>query len=126
AALVIEQPSDATLANALSGSGTLTKNGAGALTYTGNGAAFTGSTPLAAGTLAVDGTLGGALTAASGTTLAGTGTVGSTTLQNGATLSPAGAGVGTLNVNGDLGFAPGSTYRVDATPAGQNDLVRVS
>ncbi|MBV7499611.1 autotransporter outer membrane beta-barrel domain-containing protein [Achromobacter sp. ACM05] len=82
-------------------------------------------------------------------TLAGTGNVGMTTLESGATLSPGtaassnhvmimaapganmsvnptGAQIGTLTVNGDLTFKPGSTYRVDATPDGKSDRVNVT
>ncbi len=82
-------------------------------------------------------------------TLAGTGNVGMTTLESGATLSPGtavsskhvmmmvapganmsvnptGAQIGTLTVNGDLTFNPGSTYRVDATPDGKSDRVNVT
>ncbi len=82
-------------------------------------------------------------------TLAGTGNVGMTTLESGATLSPGTAAssnhvmmmvapganmsvnptaaqIGTLTVNGDLTFKPGSTYRVDATPDGKSDRVNVT
>ncbi|WP_313696463.1 autotransporter domain-containing protein [Achromobacter sp.] len=82
-------------------------------------------------------------------TLAGTGSVGMTTLESGATLSPGtavssnhvmmmgapganmsvnptGAQIGTLTVNGDLTFNPGSTYRVDATIDGKSDRVNVT
>ena len=80
-------------------------------------------------------------------TLAGSGTVGDTTLESGATLSPSAAApmnnmmmmpnvnsvivappspIGTITVNGDLTFKPGSTYRVDATADGKKDRVIVN
>ncbi|MET0544350.1 MAG: autotransporter domain-containing protein [Variovorax sp.] len=126
ASLVIDQASDATMANALSGSGSVAKNGAGALRYTGNGNAFAGATQLNAGALIVNGTLGGTLAVANGATVGGTGTVGSTTLASGAAISPGDNGVGALNVNGNLTFANGSRFLVDATPAGTADQLRVS
>ncbi|OZI30767.1 hypothetical protein CAL29_22530 [Bordetella genomosp. 10] len=107
------------------GAGTTTLNGAS--TYTG------ATTVDAGGVLVVNGSLASAVQVGSGATLAGTGTVGSTTLASGATLSPgamsaAGASsIGTLTVNGDLTFAQGSTYAVQADPAGSaSDLVHVT
>lgn len=84
-------------------------------------------------------------------TLAGTGEVGPTTLEKDATLSPSASvksnnmsggiifppggsvgvippspQIGTITVEGDLTFKPGSTYRVDATADGKSDLVKVN
>lgn len=85
-------------------------------------------------------------------TLAGEGDVGPTTLTSGSTLSPGTAATsshimmagmslapgatmvmipstsptGTITVNGDLTFKPGSTYRVDATADGKSDRVTVN
>lgn len=56
AALVLQQAGDATMANAINGTGTLTKTGAGALNYTGTGS-LSGPTTVAQGTLAVNGSL---------------------------------------------------------------------
>jgi fibronectin-binding autotransporter adhesin len=125
AALAIDQASDATFANTLSGNGSLLKRGTAALRYTGDGSAFTGSTQVVAGTLSVNGTLGGTLMLASGTTLKGNGSVGTTTLQAGATVAP-GNSIGTLTVNGDLHFSAGSSYQVEAEAGGGSDLIRVS
>ncbi|WP_269475643.1 autotransporter-associated beta strand repeat-containing protein [Variovorax sp. WDL1] len=66
AALLIEQPGDDTLANTVSGTGTLTKGGAGTLTVTGTNS-YSGGTTLSGGKLSVssDANLGatsGALT----------------------------------------------------------------
>jgi outer membrane autotransporter protein len=69
------------------------------------------------GRLVVNATLPGAVTVGSGGTLGGAGTVGSTAIASGGTLSPgaAGGGIGTFTVNGNLTFAPNSTYVVDVS-----------
>ncbi|MBO9514691.1 MAG: autotransporter domain-containing protein [Variovorax sp.] len=125
AALEIRQPTDASFANAISGSGSLTKSGAGALNLTGDSSGFTGSTLVSAGTLAVNGKLGGTLTMASGTTLKGNGTVGSTVVQSGATVAP-GNSIGLLNVAGNLTLAQGSTYQVEASADGRSDQIHAT
>ncbi|WP_219215295.1 autotransporter-associated beta strand repeat-containing protein [Variovorax boronicumulans] len=114
AALVIDQASDGTLANALSGSGNLRKTGAGVVRYTGDGSAFTGSTQILGGTLLIDSVLGGSTSIGSGATLQGIGTLGSTTLLADSTVAPAGSGIGTLQINGDLRFDATAKYQVQA------------
>lgn len=106
------------LTGSVTGNGDLAKTGAGTLTVSGDGSAYTGSLLVQAGALNVasTGKLGGTLTLANGTLLQGAGQVGSTTLQNGATLAP-GNVAGALNVAGDLTFMPGSVYQVAADPA---------
>jgi fibronectin-binding autotransporter adhesin len=126
AALVIDQASDGTLANALSGSGNLRKTGAGVVRYTGDGSAFTGSTQILGGTLLIDSVLGGSTSIGSGATLQGTGTLGSTTLLADSTVAPAGSGIGTLQINGDLRFDATAKYQVQAAADGRSDLIRVS
>jgi fibronectin-binding autotransporter adhesin len=125
AALVIDEAGNTTMSNALSGSGSLTKTGAGLVLYTGDGAAFTGLTTVLGGTFSSNGTLGGSLVVGSGATLKGGGTIGSTTLSSGAALAP-GNSIGTLTVAGNFTFAPGSTYQVETDAAGHSDLLRVS
>ena len=134
AALELNQAGDATLAQALAGNGSLTKTGAGTLAFTGNGSAYTGSTAVDAGTLAIGAgaVLGGSLHVAGGASLTGSGSVGSTTLASGAIIAPgstsaSGHSYGTLTVNGDLRFAPGSTYQFHADPdSGTSDRLQVS
>ena len=126
AALVIDQASDAALNNVLSGSGRITKNGAGALTLGGNSTAFAGNTQVAAGTLAVNGSLGGSLTVGNGATLSGTGTVGNAVVQSGATVAPGGSAIGTLSMAGNLTLAQGSVYQLNAASDGRSDQLRVS
>ncbi|RYX90182.1 MAG: autotransporter outer membrane beta-barrel domain-containing protein, partial [Comamonadaceae bacterium] len=124
-ALVLDQATNGTMANTLTGAGTLTKSGAGQLLYTGNGSAFTGNTFVSGGAMTVNGTLGGVTTIGSGSVLRGSGTIGTTVLASGATLAP-GNSIGTLTVNGNFTFMPGSKYEVEVNPAGQSDLLRVS
>ncbi|MCS3506239.1 autotransporter domain-containing protein [Achromobacter sp. JUb104] len=114
------------LSGAISGSGDLTKAGAGVLTVSGDGSGYTGSMLVQAGALnmASSGKLGGTLTLASGTLLQGSGQVGTTTLQSGAMLAP-GKVNGTLNVAGNLTFMPGAVYQVAADPA-SSDSARVA
>jgi fibronectin-binding autotransporter adhesin len=81
-----------------SGTGTLTKNGAGTLLVTADNGGFGGSTTLAAGTLAVQGSLGGTVTVGSAGRLEGAGRVGS--IVNSGVVAP-GASIGTLTVAGD-------------------------
>ena len=87
----------------ISGSGNLSKTGAGTLTLIG-AHLYTGTTLVNAGTLLVNGALGtNTVTVASGATLGGAGSIGgSTTLQSGGTIQPGNAsGSGTLT-NGIL------------------------
>lgn len=101
----------------LTGSGDLTKTGAGVLALSGNGSNYTGNTLISQGGLDVmaDGKLGGKLTVASGAWLQGSGQVGTTTLQSGSYFAPGGA-AGALKVAGDLTFASGTTFLVSADP----------
>lgn len=110
-ALFFNRSDAVTYAGIVSGTGTLTKQGAGILTLTG-ASTFTGGTNVSSGTLLVNGSLTSAVTVANGATLGGTGSVGSTNVNG--TLSPGGDGaIGTLTVNGNLVFGAGSTFRVD-------------
>lgn len=81
-----------------SGSGTLTKNGAGTLLVTADNGGFGGSTAVAGGTLAVQGSLGGAVTVGQAGRLEGSGRVGS--IVNAGVVAP-GRSIGTLTVAGD-------------------------
>ena len=115
AALVIDQPVDAGFANAINGSGSFIKQGAGRLNYTGAGN-LSGPTTVAAGTLSVNGSLAGStVTVESGATLGGSGTVGATTIQSGGTIAP-GNSIGTLHVSGAFVQAAGSVYQVQVDP----------
>ncbi len=104
--------SDFSFGDAMSGGGTISKVSSNTVTFTGNSSAFTGATTVSAGTLAVDGALGGSLTVNNGATLAGVGSVGNVTVQRGGTHVP-----GTRQtVNGDYTLAAGSTLAIGVGP----------
>lgn len=124
-ALVIEQPTDASFANAINGTGSFSKRGAGNLTLTGT-SALVGSTTVEAGKLSVNGSLAAStVTVLSGAVLGGSGTVGGIVANAGATVSP-GNSIGTLTVSGNVSFASGSTYQVEVNAAGQSDRIAAS
>lgn len=126
--LRFDRADDSVYGGAIAGAGATTKLGAGTLALTGDSSAYTGATQVAAGTLQVDGKLGGQVLAASGATLSGSGTLGAVTIASGATLAPGSANfpTGRMNVQGDLTFQPGAVYRVATTPDGLASSVRVA
>jgi outer membrane autotransporter protein len=82
------------------GSSTFNKSGLGTLTLTGNSATFTGTTEVQAGTLQVDGVLGGTTNVRAGARLSGTGQVGAT--ANFGTIAPGTPSTfGTLTIAGN-------------------------
>jgi uncharacterized protein with beta-barrel porin domain len=95
------------------------------------GTSTIGSTTVESGTLVVTGNLAltNTLTVNAGSTLAGTGTVGTangTFINSGATLHGGLPGtIGTLNVNGNLAFNPGSILATTIAPPGSNSRVNV-
>ncbi|AWN50179.1 autotransporter outer membrane beta-barrel domain-containing protein [Methylobacterium terrae] len=125
ASLVLDQAGDAAMANALSGTGSLTKLNAGTLTLTGQ-SSLTGATAVLGGGLAVNGSLAGSVvTVGQGARLGGTGTVGGVVAQGGATVAP-GNSIGTLTVAGNAAFAAGSTVQVEADASGRSDRLAVT
>lgn len=111
-ALVLDQATDATMANVLAGSGTFTKQGPGTLELTGASGSFGGATTLSQGELRVNGDLSSSdVTVLSGATLSGSGTVGSVAIQSGGLVA-----AGTLTIAGGLSFASGSIYEAQVVP----------
>ncbi len=108
-----------TMGKAITGSAGLTKAGAGVLDLTGTNTY--GDTTVAAGTLLVDGSVNGTVTANTGTTLGGVGTVGSIT-TTAATVSPGDSSTvtGILTNNGSLTLDSSSKFDVtiNGTTAG--------
>ncbi|CEJ12595.1 Extracellular serine protease precursor [bacterium YEK0313] len=104
---------------AISGSGLIRQMGSGIIGLTGNSAAFTGTTRVEAGTLAVDGVLGGALEILAGGRLQGIGTVGDTTVNG--MIAP-GHSIGTIKV-GNITFNAGAIYEAEVNAAGQADRI---
>jgi fibronectin-binding autotransporter adhesin len=99
----------------LSGGGTLTKAGAGTWLMTADNNGFAGSTAVAAGTLAVQGRLGGAVSVGSAGRLEGAGRVGS--IVNAGTVAPGRDAIGSLTVAGDY-TGRGGTLEIEAELGG--------
>ena len=126
AALVLDQNTDATLANAVSGSGSLTKTGSGKLIVS-NTNSYTGATTVNGGSLIVGGSAGStasltsSVNVSNGALLGGHGRIsGNVDMASGATLAP-GNSIGTLTVDGDVTFTPGSTLEIEADADGRHD-----
>ncbi len=114
---------------AVTGPGTLVKQGPGTLRL-GAAGTYTGGTDIRAGTLLITNTTGsatgtGPLTLRSGSTLQGTGSIGSaTTLQAGAILQAGTATArGTLTFTGETLLQTGSRTDFRLTANGSNDLL---
>ena len=110
----------------VAGSGGLTKAGAGMLALTADSSTYAGATHLAAGTLRVDGALGGIVAIEDKAKLQGNGRVGAVVNQTGGMLAP-GNSIGHLTITGDYVGAGGSleieaALGGDASPA---DLLTV-
>jgi len=89
AASTIETVGDLTIEGVLSGSGTLSKTGAGQLELAAANPDFTGTNVVEAGTLLLTGSLGtGTIQVSQSGVLAGTGTAGPVSISSGGTLSP--------------------------------------
>lgn len=94
------------ISTAFTGTSTFNKLGAGTLTLTGNSSTFTGNTEVQAGTLQVDGILGGPTDVLAGARLTGIGQVGATT--NRGVIAPGHVGsLGTLTIAGNYTPAGG-------------------
>jgi outer membrane autotransporter protein len=106
----------------ISGSGQIIVEN-GVTTLTGNSGAFVGTTTVQAGTLNVNGTLGGALDIQTNGRLQGSGTVGNLNING--VIAP-GNSIGTLNVAGNITFNAGSVYEVETNAAGQADKINAS
>jgi uncharacterized protein with beta-barrel porin domain len=105
------------------GSASIIKVGSGTLTLSGNGNV---GVLVNAGTVEVDGSLGGASALASnGGTLSGTGSIGAMQVNRGGILAPGNAAnpTGTLTSNADLGFQSGGVYLVHLAGANASKFV---
>ncbi|WP_280278920.1 autotransporter-associated beta strand repeat-containing protein [Sphingomonas sp. CBMAI 2297] len=121
--LVFNQAANGTYAGTLSGTGSVLFQGGGTVLLTGNSAGFAGATTVGAGSLfSLNGTLGGTIDVLAGGRLQGGGTAGSASIAG--TIAP-GNSIGTLAFTGNLAFASGSVFEVEANAAGQSDKIVV-
>lgn len=136
AQLTFTDAGDAVYDGKISGNGNFSIDGAGTVLLTGDSLGFAGRTAIRAGALRVgdaegNGSLGGSLDVQAGATLSGSGTVGSgagsqIAIASGGTLAP-GNSIGTLTIDGDLTFEPGSRFQVEVNPQGtDSDQVAVT
>ena len=120
-ALVFNRSDDSGYAGVISGTGAVTKEGAGNFNLTGTNT-YTGATTVNAGILSVNGSISNSTTTVnSGGTLGGTGTVGDVFI-NGGTFAP-GNSIGTINVSGNVDFSGGGNYDVEVDAAGNSDKI---
>ena len=109
----------------MSGGGGLVKAGSGDLHLSGNNT-YTGDTTVNGGRLFVNGSVSGSVLTNAGATLAGSGRIsGSVSIAPGGVYSP-GNSIGTQSVMGNVEFRAGSTFVVEADPAGNADRVAAS
>lgn len=119
--LTVDQQENTEFAGEIAGTGSIVKDGDGILNLTGD-SSYTGPTAVNGGTLAVNGSIVSPVTVNAGGALGGNGSVGDTTIGDDGKLTP-GNSIGRLTVNGDLAFAAGSIYEVEANAAGAADRV---
>ena len=114
--LIWYRSDDLSYSGAISGTGTLTKNGAGTLTLSGT-CSYSGSTTVGAGTLLVSGSAANsAVSVSSGATLMGDGPVGNLTVTG--TVDPGNAAAGRTNLAcGTLTLNDTGAMRVDIAAA---------
>ena len=115
---------DTTFSGVMSGTGSFTKAGTGAMNLTATNT-YTGPTTVNAGTLFVNGSIASSngLTVNAGATVGGTGALPKTTI-NGGTLSP-GNSIGTVSISGSLTFVGAGNYLVEVSPTA-SDRTNVS
>ncbi|WP_312861594.1 autotransporter outer membrane beta-barrel domain-containing protein [Segnochrobactrum spirostomi] len=122
AALVINRSGTYDFPGTITGSGSVTIVG-GTVNFTGEGG-YSGQINVADASLVLSqgSTSASSFAIGPGGTISGTGTIGGLAVLEGGTASP-GYSPGTLTVNGNVAFSPGSVYQVDITPAGAHDLI---
>lgn len=103
-----------TFDNLIFGNGTIRQVGTGRTILSGDNSAFAGNTIVEAGTLSVNGILGGTLDVLSGGRLQGNGQVGTT--DNAGTIAP-GNSIGTLTISGNY-IGSGGTLEIESVLGG--------
>ncbi len=122
--LVAGDSSNTNLGAVITGTGGVVKQGTGTLSLSGVHN-YTGPTAVAAGGLAVNGSITSNVTVGSAGNLGGSGTIFGRVVNNGGAVSP-GNSIGTLNVVGAYAQTAGSTYQVETNSAGQADRLNVT
>jgi len=123
--LTLDDGRSTTFAGSLGGSGGLVKDGVGTLTLTGDSSAFTGSTTIDAGAVALgtsaepDASLGGDVMVAGGT-LKGFGTIGGALSNTGGVVAV--GRLGTLTVGGDFTQGSAGTLSIEISPTAASRL----
>jgi outer membrane autotransporter protein len=119
-ALVYDQNFNGSIGVGITGSGTLTKSGSGALNLTGT-SNYSGQTTVIDGTLAINGSISSHTTVSANGTLGGNGLINGN-LTNHGTVAP-GNSIGTLTVTGD--YTTTGTHQVQINDSGSNDWLDV-
>lgn len=110
AALVFNRSDALSHTTAISGTGSLTKQGGGKLTLT-NTNTYSGPTTVAAGELTVNGSVtASTVTVQGGATVGGSGTLRSLDVTSGGTVAPGDASPGTLTVSNNAVWQAGGNY----------------
>ena len=122
--LTVNQATSTSFAGSIVGAGSLTKAGTGTLNLTGF-STYTGPTTVNGGRLLVNGGLVSTVTVNAGGTLGGTGALGGAAIAAGGRWAP-GNSIGTQTVNGNVSFAPGSIFEIEANAAGAADRVNAT
>ncbi|MFZ0435701.1 MAG: autotransporter-associated beta strand repeat-containing protein, partial [Chthoniobacterales bacterium] len=104
--LTLNASTNSSFGGSFTGTGTLTKSGAGTVTWSGDSLAYAGSTLLTNGGIALNGRLGGTLTVTNSGSLSGSGTLSSVTVAGGGSINP-GNSPGTLTVSNSLSLNTG-------------------
>ncbi|HET7157499.1 MAG TPA: hypothetical protein VFI62_00790 [Burkholderiales bacterium] len=107
----------------ISGAGSLAKTGMGALTLNAINT-YSGPTLIGIGRPAVNDSIASNVTITAGGELGGTGTITGNVANSGRIAR--GEGMGNININGHVIFAPGSTFTVKSNAAGASDRMLVT
>lgn len=118
ASMTFRQDQAGTYDGRITGAGNLMFAGGGTVRLDGKTDMFTGKTVIRDKIVVMDKRHGGTLSVLKNGTLQGSGVVGSTTVSSQGTIAP-GLSIGTLKINGDIVFQPGSQFAVEVDPDGR-------